>query len=264
MYSKQIEELKDRIEQSRRTIKNTRDNMARMRANKGPKHYQDSGKRNIESEKKQIERYKEKIESYKAKQRKEKQKKAKSMGKGVDSFKRELGKNTGKWVSNKVFGDGHATPHRVNVKTEKQESKSEDRKDILTKGKEFFSEIDENKDEVLKVNSQREEIIATSIPHDKDELMNFANLLLSRIKVNGWKSGENEKHINSLSDACLIKLDQCEMKLSSINAINEAQYIQKEIEKLKKKKFIQKYLLFVAFGLFALVMFILYQLGIVK
>jgi|GEM_PF-6165617 len=29
------------------------------------------------------------------------------------SFERELGKNTAKWLSNKVFGDGHATPIRV-------------------------------------------------------------------------------------------------------------------------------------------------------
>ena len=28
------------------------------------------------------------------------------------SFEREIGKNTGKWVSNVIFGDGHATPYR--------------------------------------------------------------------------------------------------------------------------------------------------------
>ena len=34
------------------------------------------------------------------------------MGIIENSFKRELGKNTGKWVSNVVFGDGHSTPYR--------------------------------------------------------------------------------------------------------------------------------------------------------
>jgi len=29
------------------------------------------------------------------------------------SFKRELGKNTGRFVSNKVFGDGHASKHKI-------------------------------------------------------------------------------------------------------------------------------------------------------
>jgi len=28
---------------------------------------------------------------------------------------RELGKNTGKWVSNTIFGDSWSTPHRVSV-----------------------------------------------------------------------------------------------------------------------------------------------------
>jgi len=30
------------------------------------------------------------------------------MGIGTNAFKREIGKNTGKWISNKVFGDGHS------------------------------------------------------------------------------------------------------------------------------------------------------------
>jgi hypothetical protein len=35
------------------------------------------------------------------------------MGTFGKTLTRELGKNTGKWVSNKVFGDGHATPHKI-------------------------------------------------------------------------------------------------------------------------------------------------------
>lgn len=34
------------------------------------------------------------------------------MGIGTNALKREIGKNTGKWISNKVFGDGHSTPYR--------------------------------------------------------------------------------------------------------------------------------------------------------
>jgi len=57
------------------------------------------------------------------------------MGTFNKSFKRELGKNTGKWVSNKVFGDGHATPHKLIVQKEEirrereklQEFKKEER-----------------------------------------------------------------------------------------------------------------------------------------
>ena len=42
------------------------------------------------------------------------------MGDYGKSFKKEMGKNTGKWLSNKVFGDGHATPHKVRIQREKE------------------------------------------------------------------------------------------------------------------------------------------------
>lgn len=202
------------------------------------------------------------------------------MGKGTDSFKRELGKNTGKWVSNKVFGDGHSTPHRVSVKVQKQqlendlrkaelkaESKqrrSENRKELFAKGKELLSDDNGNKAQVQGFHSQRDEIIATNIPSDKNEIMDFANFLLSTIKANGWKAGENEKHINSLSDSCLTKLEQCSIKLKSIGASNESTYLDNEIKQLNKKKLMQKYLLFAGIAVLAIIFLILYQSGVLK
>lgn len=41
------------------------------------------------------------------------------MGKFEDSFKRQVGRDTGKFVSNVIFGDKHATPVRVSVRQEK-------------------------------------------------------------------------------------------------------------------------------------------------
>ena len=40
------------------------------------------------------------------------------MGKGTDSFKKEIGKNTGKYISTKLFGDKHATPHKIIIARE--------------------------------------------------------------------------------------------------------------------------------------------------
>ena len=37
----------------------------------------------------------------------------------LKSVERELGKNTGKLISNLVFGDGHSTPHRIVYNKEK-------------------------------------------------------------------------------------------------------------------------------------------------
>ena len=48
------------------------------------------------------------------------------MGNFGKAFTRELGKNTGKWVSNKVFGDGHATPYKLKVERIKAEKKAEE------------------------------------------------------------------------------------------------------------------------------------------
>lgn len=47
------------------------------------------------------------------------------MGTFGTSFSREIGKNTGKWVSNKIFGDSWSTPHRIIVQRERQERKAE-------------------------------------------------------------------------------------------------------------------------------------------
>ena len=47
------------------------------------------------------------------------------MGIIEDSFKKELGKNTGKFVSNLVFGDKHSTPYRRVRSSEAQEARAE-------------------------------------------------------------------------------------------------------------------------------------------
>lgn len=47
------------------------------------------------------------------------------MGTFGKSFTREIGKNTGKWASNKIFGDGHATPHRLIHVRDKENARKE-------------------------------------------------------------------------------------------------------------------------------------------
>lgn len=43
---------------------------------------------------------------------------------------RELGKNTGKWISNKVFGDGHSTLYRLKIQRERQERQEQKQTEI--------------------------------------------------------------------------------------------------------------------------------------
>lgn len=42
------------------------------------------------------------------------------MGKFNDSLRRELGKNTGKWISNQIFGSSYATPTRIILERERE------------------------------------------------------------------------------------------------------------------------------------------------
>ena len=127
-----------------------------------------------------------------------------------------------------------------------------------------MNEIFEEKEELKKFNSKKEEVIAKPIPNDTYEIMNLVNLMLSNIKSNGWKFGNNDEHINSLSDACLTKLELCSIKLKSINEIYQSEYVEKEIEKLKKKRLFQKYAIWVGIGLMFIIGFILFKLGIIK
>ena len=41
------------------------------------------------------------------------------MSKFGDAFKRQVGRDTGKFVSNLIFGDKHSTPVRVTMRQEK-------------------------------------------------------------------------------------------------------------------------------------------------
>ena len=51
------------------------------------------------------------------------------MGSFSNSVKREVGKNTGKWLSNKLFGDGHSTPYRA-VANKQNEARKKEREAI--------------------------------------------------------------------------------------------------------------------------------------
>jgi hypothetical protein len=53
----------------------------------------------------------------------------------LNSVKRELGKNTGKFISNKLFGSGHATPIRVTVDKNNESRRKE--KEAIKKQRDF-------------------------------------------------------------------------------------------------------------------------------
>lgn len=159
------------------------------------------------------------------------------MGAFENSFKRELGKNTGKFISNVVFGDKHSTPYRqvgsarqtareerlrlaeARAETEARvrEQKACDRAQIERKNQLYAidSAVFRNID-VL--NSQ-------SIPTEKPELLRMLSELSVQLKANKWESCGDEAAIrNKYTDALLEKYILC---------VNELKILDKNEPRLK-------------------------------
>lgn len=180
------------------------------------------------------------------------------MGTGTNWFTRELSKNAGKYVSNKVFGDKWATPHKViiareDVKIEKQNSEN------LINSEFKKLEIETKRTEIqLKgsLNEKKEAILTKTFSNDKEEIFDFGTYLIIELKSVGWSDKSDNEHLNSFSDVCLNKLSQCKIKLDSLNATFESEYFEKEIKRLKNKKLFQKYYKYVLIGIFLIVLFV--------
>lgn len=74
---------------------------------------------------------------------------AKKKSEWYKSLGREVGKNSGKFISNKVFGDGHSTPYRVKIQREKSEER--------IKMKEFELEAEQGRIDLEKRKLKQEE-----------------------------------------------------------------------------------------------------------
>ena len=168
------------------------------------------------------------------------------------SLFRELGKNTGKWASNKLFGDNWSTPYRFSnsgTSMAKQALKIE--KEIEEKKVEIEEKKVNNQLEIVRLkhvfaqnrNSQKmkNEIIAMPLPENRDDLFTFANFMLSNIYGSGWDHDDEKEYLNDLSDVCLNKLKQCKIMFKVSGALFETKYLEKEIRTLKRKRFFEKY-----------------------
>ena len=63
------------------------------------------------------------------------------------SFWRETGRNTGKWVSNKVFGDGWSTPHRIKHSSDDSVRPVPPKRDYLSNNTQNRNNINDGSDE---------------------------------------------------------------------------------------------------------------------
>src|SRR5688572_18004153 len=130
------------------------------------------------------------------------------------SFKREVGKNTGKWISNKIFGDGHSTPIKI-IREQKNVELNQQKKEFKEKIKfeEKLVELEQKKLLNNKTNllaEKRNSVLEKELPNDKNELFNFALNLIAEIKSNHWSSNNSteEETSNEYLEAHYQKLGQ--------------------------------------------------------
>ena len=183
-----------------------------------------------------------------------------------NSLFKELGTNTGKWASNKLFGDNWSTPYRFsNSGTSMAKEALKIEKDIEEKKADNQLEIERLKHVFAQNRNSQEmknEIIAMSLPENKKDLFTFANFILSNIYGSGWDHDDEKEYLNVFSDVCLNKLEQCKIKFKVIGALFETKYLEKEIQTLKRKRFFEKYGIIVfAFIFFMILIYINYLLG---
>lgn len=186
------------------------------------------------------------------------------MGTFGNSFSREIGRNTGKLVSNAVFGDKWSTPHRITSTIKVAEIKAEQAKleaEALKEKAEIEYDLQIDK---LKLEQQFEtqkaedsildDIVRANFNTDKDSIFQVLTDLYSLSE-----STENQK----IKKAAIEKINAGIFKLEQIGAKVEADYFNnkfKQKDLIKEKRKTELYLslkknqnlIFIGLGLLAI------------
>lgn len=176
------------------------------------------------------------------------------MGTFEQSIKRELGKNTGKFISNVVFGDMHSTPYR-RIDSSRQ-SVREDRQrltemkvvaEIERRDQESNARVEmERKNQLYAIDGAVLKNIdllnSYHIPTDKPNLLVMLSELSVQLKANKWQKSGNEAPIrNKYTDALIEKFVHCVNELQILDANDpHLEYYQKVSRKTKRARFFKK------------------------
>ena len=171
------------------------------------------------------------------------------------SLKGQLGRDTGRLISNKVYGNRHATKYqRVdNSKTIAKNLKLEQKYELELLEKEKNNEIDflKQKEEIKNIQDKKafvdqnlKKIIGMKVPNSKDGIIDNLHSLSVEITSNKWKDSEDEinKISNVYTDALFKKYEQHLVTLKSkFPSAVEIQYFEKQSKTFQKQAFFQKY-----------------------
>ena len=171
------------------------------------------------------------------------------------SLKGQLGRDTGRVISNKVYGNRHATKYqRVdNAKAVAKNIKLEQKYELELLEQEKNSEINflKKKEEIkdfqdkkVFVDQNLKKIIGMKVPNSKDGIIDNLHSLSVEITSNKWKDSEDEinKISNVYTDALFKKYEQHLVTLKSkFPSAVEIQYFEKQSKAFQKQAFFQKY-----------------------
>lgn len=171
------------------------------------------------------------------------------------SLKGQLGRDTGRLISNKIYGNRHATKYqRVDdSKTIAKNLKLEQKYGLELLEKEKNIEIDflKQKEEIKNIQDKKafvdqnlKKIIGMKVPNSKDGIIDNLHSLSVEITSNKWKDSEDEinKISNVYTDALFKKYEQHLVTLKSkFPSAVEIQYFEKQSKTFQKQAFFQKY-----------------------
>lgn len=191
------------------------------------------------------------------------------MGRFFNSFKGQLGRDTGRLVSNFIYGDKHSAPYRRVEQTPGRRKKAEvtePDKDTgnTSTGETLWSSIgkainggeDEEekqlreKVEALKgdLSSRMDELNQTRTPQDERELVAFLLELSSLLQGNKWASdnGEETEIRNRYADLLLNRFGHGLCVMEALFPNNRMlPTFRKNYKSFKKQRFRKKYLIWI-------------------
>lgn len=175
------------------------------------------------------------------------------MGKIGNAFQREIGKNTGKAVSNFIFGDSHSTPYR-RVDRERRTAIAERNAEEKIK-RERKADLNNLNAAVLR---NTDIVLQTSIPRDEKALVDLLSMWSAQLATTKWKYSSKEGRIhNQYSNALYGKYSQALIMLQSMFPTNlMLGFFQSSQNKAKQRRVIS--MIFSIWGLYgALILTIL-------
>lgn len=192
------------------------------------------------------------------------------------SLKGQLGRDTGRYISNKIFGNKHASKYQRVNSTGKSLMKIPLKDTAFTENSYYSHSIEEVNSQTLQENErerkeQREfalksekamkELISMKIPIQKKPLIDMMFKLSSIISSNPHRNIFEEEHLfsNQYANVALKKYEQCLYMLKTkFPNSTEIQFFENKYRKKKQMAFLQRYwsillliAIFVAIGILA-------------